>query len=57
MKKMSDSYPSNTNNSVMREHLISFVPLNRGRVLECISKCLLLLYRAMQFEKFLKLSS
>ena len=56
MKPMSDSYPSNTNNSVMREHLISSVPLNRGRsFIECISKSLLLLYRAMQFEKLLKL--
>lgn len=30
---MSDSYPSNTNNSVMREHLISSVPLTESRTL------------------------
>lgn len=28
MKTMSDSYLSNTNNSVMREHLISSVPFD-----------------------------
>ena len=31
MKPMSDSYPSNTNNSVMREHLISSVPFESRR--------------------------
>ena len=54
MKPMSDSYPSNTNNSVMREHLISSIPFES--FIECISKCLFrLLYRAMQFEKLFKL--